>query len=147
MLPTPNAIWKFNQTIHGAYSKYAIFHRNIHTVCGLLWFYQILPISFRVTFTDAGTITWLPLHQWSNPAKCGQTRIHDELMISMGQCKKDVTPLLTHWSYVILALTHRYITTRNQRKKWAYLMQCPCILQSTQETKVNRLVPLFTTRD
>ena len=27
--------------------------------------------------------------------------------ISMGQCKKDVTPLLTHWSYVFLALTHR----------------------------------------
>ena len=28
--------------------------------------------------------------------------------ISMGWCKKDVTPLLTHWSYVFLALTHRY---------------------------------------
>ena len=26
----------------------------------------------------------------------------------MGSCKKDVTPLLTHWSYVFLALTHRY---------------------------------------
>ena len=26
---------------------------------------------------------------------------------SMGLCKKDVTPLLTHWSYVFLALTHR----------------------------------------
>ena len=26
---------------------------------------------------------------------------------SMGQCKKDVTPLLTHWSYVFLALTHQ----------------------------------------
>ena len=25
----------------------------------------------------------------------------------MGQCKKDVTPLPTHWSYVFLALTHR----------------------------------------
>ena len=24
----------------------------------------------------------------------------------MGYCKKDVTPLLTHWSYVFLALTH-----------------------------------------
>ena len=27
----------------------------------------------------------------------------------MGWCKKDVTPLLTHWSYVFLALTHRYV--------------------------------------
>ena len=30
------------------------------------------------------------------------------IYISMGYCKKDVTPLLTHWSYVFLALTHRY---------------------------------------
>ena len=28
----------------------------------------------------------------------------------MGKCKKDVTPLLTHWSYIFLALTHRYCT-------------------------------------
>ena len=30
--------------------------------------------------------------------------------ISMGHCKKDVTPLLTHWSYVFLAITHRYVS-------------------------------------
>ena len=24
----------------------------------------------------------------------------------MGLCKKDVTPLLTHWSYIFLALSH-----------------------------------------
>ena len=29
--------------------------------------------------------------------------------ISMGQCKKGVTPLLKHWSYDFLALTHRYV--------------------------------------
>ena len=29
-------------------------------------------------------------------------------IILMGWCKKDVTPLLTHWSYIFLALTHRY---------------------------------------
>ena len=28
--------------------------------------------------------------------------------ISMGWCKKDVTPLLTYWSYFYLAVTHRY---------------------------------------
>ena len=28
--------------------------------------------------------------------------------ISMGLCKKDITPLLTHWSYVFLALIPRY---------------------------------------
>ena len=26
----------------------------------------------------------------------------------MGWCKKDVTPLLTHWSYIFFALNHRY---------------------------------------
>ena len=31
--------------------------------------------------------------------------------ISMGKCKKDITPLLKHWSYVFLALTHRYNAT------------------------------------
>ena len=29
-------------------------------------------------------------------------------MISMGKCKKSVTPLLTPWSFVFLALTRRY---------------------------------------
>ena len=28
--------------------------------------------------------------------------------ISMGWCKKDVTPSLVHWSYVFLALAHRF---------------------------------------
>ena len=31
--------------------------------------------------------------------------------MSMVWCKKDVTPLLTHWSYIFLALTHQCITT------------------------------------
>ena len=31
-----------------------------------------------------------------------------ELIISIGWCKKYVTPLLTHWSYLFLALTHQY---------------------------------------
>ena len=25
------------------------------------------------------------------------------------ECKKDLTPLLMHWSYIFLALTHRYV--------------------------------------
>ena len=29
--------------------------------------------------------------------------------ILMGSCKKDITPLLMHWSYVFLALTHWYV--------------------------------------
>ena len=34
--------------------------------------------------------------------------IHTCYSVSMGQCKKDITPLLTQWNYVFLALTHRY---------------------------------------
>ena len=30
-----------------------------------------------------------------------------KVLISMGQCKKDATPLLKHWYYVFLALTYR----------------------------------------
>ena len=33
------------------------------------------------------------------------------MTISMGKCKKDVTPVRWHWSYVFLALTHRYLPT------------------------------------
>ena len=33
-----------------------------------------------------------------------------QIDLSMGYCKKDVTPVLTHWSYVSLALTHRLYT-------------------------------------
>ena len=29
--------------------------------------------------------------------------------VSMGYCKKDVKPLLTHWSYIFRVLTHRYV--------------------------------------
>ena len=33
--------------------------------------------------------------------------IYPQIYKSMGYHKKDVTPLLTHWSYVFFALTHR----------------------------------------
>ena len=39
----------------------------------------------------------------------GQYVLFTICSISMGQCKKDVTPLLTHWSYVFLAQTHLYV--------------------------------------
>ena len=33
--------------------------------------------------------------------------------ISMGKCKKDVTSLLMHWSYIFLALTYWYVLLNN----------------------------------
>ena len=43
------------------------------------------------------------------------------LQYSMGQCKRDVTPLLTHWCYVFLALTHQsvdYNIWRPEQNGW-----------------------------
>ena len=51
-------------------------------------------------------------HAVLSQTACNQNRRKIRLLnlasISMGWCKKDVTPLLTHWSYVFLALTHQY---------------------------------------
>ena len=38
---------------------------------------------------QAPIFSWITLYRW-------------------GECKKEITPLLTHWSYVFLALTHQY---------------------------------------
>ena len=46
----------------------------------------------------------------------------------MGKCKKDATPLLTNWSYVFLALTHRYKKYPNKQSAAAGLTN----LQSSQ---------------
>ena len=35
-------------------------------------------------------------------------------VIPMVKSKKDITPLLTHWSYAFLALTHRYVHSHSQ---------------------------------
>ena len=38
--------------------------------------------------------------------------------ISVAWCKKDVTPLLMHWSYVLLELTHRHDTNETYHVIW-----------------------------
>ena len=47
-------------------------------------------------------------HQQAS-AKLGSHILGPIFFISAGYCKKDVTPLLTHWSYAFLALTHQYV--------------------------------------
>ena len=44
--------------------------------------------------------------------------------ISVGWCKKDVTPLLTHWSYVFLALTHGYERCRHSFDIFLHVQGC-----------------------
>ena len=41
----------------------------------------------------------------------------------MGQCKKDVTPSLTHWSYVFLALSHKNDVIINIEEMFLYVFQ------------------------
>ena len=51
--------------------------------------------------------------------------------VSLGLCKKDVTPLLTHWSYVFLALTH-----------WIYFPPlCSCWFLRTLSLSPHRSCP------
>ena len=47
----------------------------------------------------------------------------------MALCKKDVTPLLTYWSYVFLALTHRYIIISSGmlRKQFVLTVGIQCL--------------------
>ena len=49
----------------------------------------------------------------TNKTICPSSSTQSDKTISMGLCKKDITPLLMHWSYVFLALTHRYDTFHN----------------------------------
>ena len=48
------------------------------------------------------------LHKWFDRKVDEPVKLDEIPLISMGQCKKDVTPLLMHWSYVFLALTHQH---------------------------------------
>ena len=43
-----------------------------------------------------------------NLTKMSLKCVYDGLMGHKSMCKKDITPLLTYWSYVFFALTHRF---------------------------------------
>ena len=45
----------------------------------------------------------------------------------MGWCKKDVTPLLLHWSYFFLALTHQYACFVFNSKRISYYTHMLCM--------------------
>ena len=52
------------------------------------------------------------------PCFIGHYRFHCSCNISMTQCKTAVTPLLTHWSYCSLALSHRYSHVPRSNSMW-----------------------------
>ena len=76
----------------------------------------------------------------------------------MDYCKKDITPLLTHWSYVFLALSHRcifHITSHLMKQpKWFYkLVKAPqitrisfCILKMLLHSHSRQLNVLYSLR-
>ena len=81
-------------------------------------------------------------HHWG-PLALSWGQIHHN---SMGYCKKDVTPLLMHWSYVFLAITHRthfklfehYIcenTATSPRDQWVMIRIWDDILYSLSIAK------------
>ena len=55
--------------------------------------------------------------------------------ISMGWYKKDVTPLLTHWSYVFLALTHWYNSI------WSNIRTTPLVSSCSNCLSASKLPP------
>ena len=70
-----------------------------HHWCNLLKIYRIFP-----------NLTWLILALWCQVLASWVLILIELNQMSMVWYKKDVTPLLMHWSYIFLALTHRYNT-------------------------------------
>ena len=56
----------------------------------------------------------------------------------MGECKKDVTLLLTHWSYIFLALTHRYDDV-----DWLYFSAYSTVTASQHLTYLSHFLNFF----
>ena len=88
-----------------------------------------------------GTITWINADllwirtlriklQWNlSQNTFSIKKMHLEMLlgkkwqpISVDQCKKDIIPMLTHWSYIFLSLTHRFHLSLNVLP-W-YCTQC-----------------------
>ena len=83
-----------------------------------MWFIRFLTYIYNISsIYSTQTVEWH--YHTSNTTQCFvkhslEFHLFDlfwltDGIISMGQCKKDVTSLLAHWSYIFLALTHWYI--------------------------------------
>ena len=71
---------------------------------------------FMAKSFDLFLLNVLRKRSWCFITSGGETRTH----MSMGWCKKDVTPLLTHWSYLFLALTQRCIPEEPGQYHWCW---------------------------
>ena len=68
----------------------------------LVW--SILPSVIEVTLQDMDTIDW---YGCLSQKQTLDSKVHGANMGPKAQCKRNVTSLLMHWSYVPFALNHR----------------------------------------
>ena len=105
--------WLTKTTGPTLHSQYIQCPTLIAKLCGLYfkycwwWLQNINTSNILTSFPQVCKIFHLIMRYVYT--KCPMTA-----MISMGWCKKDVTPLLTHWSYVFLALTHGYVISTSR---------------------------------
>ena len=94
--------------------KFCIWH-NSSAVVAWTKFSSDIMTNNGVTLNHISHQIWISMEKSVNEMGPESKLTSISVTILMGQCKKDVTPLLTHWSYVFLALTHWYgITTRSE---------------------------------
>ena len=85
--------------------------------CWYLILFYLAILNFRKIYSAGNddTAAMISLRFWlikkinHNKMHFNQTLFMISTVISMGYCKKDVTPLLTHWSYIFLAITHWFV--------------------------------------
>ena len=90
------SIWWRHHDLHISFCKHS---SNL----SILW-YKALGICCRLGLLLLYCCLW----NWCRILIVTWSVIQLVTHILMGWCKKDLTPMLTHWSYVFLALTHWY---------------------------------------
>ena len=86
--------------------------RNHFVNASSQWDMPLHCTSSLIGWVHSQNDTWV----WSNEWWLCVTAMYR----SMGLCNKDVTPLLTHWTYVFLALTHRLMWPTSWLVWWCY---------------------------
>ena len=80
---------------------------------------------------DGTTFLWLVEKSWvcRGPQGFKIIKYITYTIISIGLCKRDVTPVRQQWSYVFLALAHRYIVSfiRQCYLEWCRLVYHPTL--------------------
>ena len=103
--------WTLIALQHPAYTHWLYFAHS-STIYIILYFsFEIINVAAHIKlpllFFLGQHLQWRCIHFHPYTAHGCIYILNVYVTISMSLCKKDVTPLLTHWSYVFLALTHQ----------------------------------------